>query len=232
MFKYKDDYDAFKTLVFIQLIFIVSMLVGKEIFRSWGYSLQDILPKCFYLAICALYGFSLYNITQFTTKSNKTKRSIGALIVFIFIATFLVENPFFPLQFYPHFLLALIHVLLLTLEMIVLVIAIQDLLSPNKTLNTKLWASLATYFTILISWGGFYDLLSLLIPGCLGNSHPQGLENYAECISYSFGIVSKDDNIMTPVPLIKQLSKVQTMWCSMFMIFLFSQFKTNVKKED
>ncbi len=232
MFKYKDDYDAFKTLVFVQLIFIVSMLVGKEIFRSAGYTLQDVFPKCFYLLVSALYGFSLFNITQFTAPSKTIKNAIGGLIIFIFIATFLIENPFFPIQSYPHQMLAMIHVLLLILEMSVLVIAIKDLLSPNKTLNTKLWASLGTYFTILISWGGFYDLLSLLIPGCLGNAHHYGLENYAECISYSFGVVSKDDNIMNPIPLIKQLSKVQTMWCSMFMIFLFSQFKTNVKKEE
>lgn len=231
MLKYRDDYDAFKTLVFIQLIFIVSMLVGKEIFRYWGFNLQDTFPKSYYLVVSALYGFSLYNITLFTAQSKMVKSLILGLIVFIFIATFLADNPFFTIGNIRHGLLSTIHVLLIVLEMTVLVIAIKDLLSPNKTLNTKLWASLATYFTILISWGGFYDLMSLLMPGCLGREYPLGLENYAECISYSFGIVSKDDGMFTPIPLIKQLSKVQTMWCSMFMIFLFSQFKTNVKKE-
>jgi hypothetical protein len=231
MLKYKDDYDAFKTLVFIQLIFIVSILVGKEVFRSAGYSLQDVFPKCFYLLVSGLYGFSLFNITQFTTQNKKTKQAIGLLIIIIFISTFMVDNPFYPIQSNQRLILGVIHILLLLLEMIVLVIAIKDLLSPNKTLNTKLWASLGTYFTILISWGGLYDLMSLIIPGCLGNQHHFGLENYAECISYSFGIVSKDDGIMSPIPLIKQLSKVQTLWCSMFMIFLFSQFKTNVKKD-
>ena len=90
MFKYKDDYDAFKTLVFVQLIFIVSMLVGKEIFRSAGYTLQDVFPKCFYLLVSALYGFSLFNITQFTAPSKTIKNAIGCLIILIFIKTFLI----------------------------------------------------------------------------------------------------------------------------------------------
>ena len=109
---------------------------------------------------------------------------------------------------------------------------IQDLLSDKKTLQAKLWASVATYLTIIISWGGFYDLMSLIIPGAMGLTFPLGMENYAECIGYSLGIVSFNDGIMHPIPLITQLSKIQSIWCSMFLIFLISQFKSKVKQEQ
>ena len=98
-------------------------------------------------------------------------------------------------------------------------------------MQAKLWASVATYLTILISWGGFYDLLSLIIPGAMGLTFPIGMENYSECIGYSLGIVSFNDGIMHPIPLITQLSKIQFIWCSLFLIFLISQFTSKVKRE-
>lgn len=232
MLSFKNEYESCKSLVYGQLFFIVALIIGKEIFNLIGYSLQDIGPKIFVLLASALYGLVLYNMIRISTEHRLIKQMVLYAILFIFITTLILENPFYDLEFLKRTGLILVHITLFILEMSVLIFFIQDLLSDKKTLQAKLWASVATYLTIIISWGGFYDLMSLIIPGAMGLTFPLGMENYAECIGYSLGIVSFNDGIMHPIPLITQLSKIQSIWCSMFLIFLISQFKSKVRQEQ
>ncbi|HMG15235.1 MAG TPA: hypothetical protein VK590_07315 [Saprospiraceae bacterium] len=222
---------SFKSLVLIQAVIILLYLPVYELLLQLGYNLDIPAIRLFYMIISGVYGYLLYLMVRLHVQNKRIVKLSFIILVVIYILSFLSENPFFNLIDNKDWLRAVIHIILVTFEIMVIVFAIKDLLSENKTLAQKLWAAVATYFLINFSWGGFYDLLNIIIPGSLGPNIKTGFASYLAGITYSFSIIGGGDRLYNASRFIVQFSKIQSLWCSMYMIFLIGQFRAVVKKE-
>lgn len=221
---------SFKKLVLIQAVIILIYLPVYELLLQLGFSLEIPSVRLFYMIVCGIYGYLLYAMVKLHVMDKRIVRISFFTLIVIYILSFLTENPFIELIEQKDWLRAIIHLILVSFEIMVIVFAIKDLLSENKTLGEKLWAAVATYFLINFSWGGFYDLLNIILPGSLGENVKTGFNSYLAGITYSFSIIGGGDRLYNASRFIVQLSKIQSLWCSMYMIFLLGQFRSVVKK--
>jgi hypothetical protein len=112
--------------------------------------------------------------------------------------------------------LLILHGFLFPIEVTVIGFAIRDLFSGGFFTSDKLWGAACIFLMIGISFGSLYDLISIAVPGSLGVPLELGLPNYAECVSYSFGILGGVDAGLQPSRLIRNISIIEAVWGSIY----------------
>lgn len=203
-----------------------------ELLKQLGYDMDYPAVRMTYILVSYVYGLLLYGMVKLHVVDQRKVKGTLYTLLFLVVLSFLSENPYFDIGPIRGFLRAFVHIVLLFFEIAVITFAIRDLLSESKTLSQKIWAAIATYLLINFSWGGFYDLINILMPGSLGPNLKLGFSSYMAGITYSFSIIGGGDRLYEASRFIVELAKIQQLWCSMYMIFLLSQFRSVVKKEE
>jgi hypothetical protein len=98
----------------------------------------------------------------------------------------------------------------------VIAFAIRDIFSGGFFTSDKLWGAACIYLMIGISFGSLYDLISTALPGSLGIPIELGLPTYAECVSYSLGILGGVDAGLQPTRLIRNIGILEAVWGSIY----------------
>lgn len=222
----------FQTLVFIQVLILIIYLPVYELLKQMGYDMDNSNVRMAYILVSYVYGLLLFGMVKLHVVDKRKVQATLYTLLFLVILSFLSENPYFDIGPVRGSIRAFVHIALLFFEVAVISFAIKDLLSESKTLAQKIWAAIATYLLINFSWGGFYDLINILLPGSLGPNLELGFSSYMAGITYSFSVIGGGDRLYDASRFITELSKIQSLWCSMYMIFLLTQFRSHFKKEE
>lgn len=214
----KEKTKDYRNIVVIQVIIIVfGLTLSQPILEDSQSSISKLIISLFSL-FGAVYAFLLWDLLRNFTTSR------GLLIIFLTVLSgivlvgTLVEFPYYHVievndrRTY----LLIIHSLLFPIEVTVIGFAIRDIFSGGFFTSDKLWGAACIYLMIGISFGSLYDLISIAVPGSLGVPIELGLPNYAECVSYSLGILGGVDSGLSPTRLIRNISILEAVWGSIY----------------
>ena len=219
----KNAVTDYRYLVLSQIVVLVSYLLAEDLLRAAGWLTAVKYIKLYYLVLAATYGFLLWNIVRHASRRPWLVQLTGLVIVVLFILVALLENPFvaiFPDE-RPYFLL--VHLLLVSLEISVIVLSIQDLFYNNASMPVKLWASACIYFTLAIAFGGLYDTINIISPGSFGKAVGLGFDSYITGISYSLNIIGGMDPTFEVSEPMHRLGSLQSIWCNLYLVLLIGQ---------
>lgn len=214
----KEKTKDYRNIVVIQVIIIVfGLTLSQPILEDSQSSISKLIISLFSL-FGAVYAFLLWDLLRNFTTSR------GLLIIFLTVLSgivlvgTLVEFPYYHVievndrRTY----LLIIHSLLFPIEVTVIGFAIRDIFSGGFFTSDKLWGAACIYLMIGISFGSLYDLISIAVPSSLGVPIELGLPNYAECVSYSLGILGGVDSGLSPTRLIRNISILEAVWGSIY----------------
>lgn len=71
-----------------------------------------------------------------------------------------------------------------------------------------------------------------LLPGSLGSPIELGLPNYAECVSYSLGILGGVDAGLQPTRLIRNISIIEAVWGSVYGMLIIGKLLGLPRQEE
>jgi hypothetical protein len=75
-----------------------------------------------------------------------------------------------------------------------------------------------------ISFGSLYDLICIGIPGSLSPNLELGFPNYAECVTYSFRMLTgMDSNYEHATKLIQNISVLESIWGNLFTVLIIGK---------
>jgi len=159
---------------------------------------------------------------------------IFCFLSLIVVVGILVEFPYYQLLEVPNrqaYLLT-IHGLLFPIEITVIAFAIRDIFAQGYLTPDKLWGAACVFLMIGISFGSLYDLLSIAMPGSMGVAIELGLPNYAECVTYSFCVLSGMDSGLQPIRFIRNLSVLEAVWGTLYGMIIIGKLLGLPRQED
>jgi hypothetical protein len=213
----------YRYLVIAQILILCSYMLVGELLISAGTNPVAGL-KLLYILLSGVYGFLLWNIVRRSATKPWLITATAGLIAVLFGLVVMLENPFLPFAgSSARLYFLLIHLLLFTLEVIVLRLAILDLFYSHAAIEIRLWASACIYFTLAICFGGLYDTLNILFPGSFGNTVGLGFESYITGISYSLNVIGGMEPPFTVSQLMHRLGTLQSIWCNLYLVLLIGQ---------
>lgn len=214
----REKTKDYRNVVIIQIAIVVIGLTLSEPILEDSKSGTSKAIIALFSFFGAAYVFLLWDLLRnFTTSKTLLLTMLGILSAVIIVGT-LVEFPYYQVievtdrRTY----LLIVHCALFPVEVTVISFAIRDIFSGRFFTSDKLWGAASIYLMIGISFGSLYDILSTAIPGSLGVPIELGLPNYAECVSYSLGILGGVDAGLQPTRLIRNISIIEAVWGSVY----------------
>ncbi|HZY81472.1 MAG TPA: hypothetical protein VFE50_18240 [Cyclobacteriaceae bacterium] len=214
----REKTKDYRNVVIIQIaIIVIGLTLSEPILRDSQSPTSKAIISLFSF-FGAAYIFLLWDLLRNFTSNKNLLIAILTVLCAVVVTGILVEFPYYQVievndrQTY----LLVVHCVLFPIEVTVISFAIRDIFSGKFFTSDKLWGAASIYLMIGISFGSLYDILSTWIPGSLGAPIELGLPNYAECVSYSLGILGGVDAGLQPTRLIRNISIVEAVWGSIY----------------
>lgn len=214
----REKTKDYRNIVIVQIIILVFGLTLTEPLLEDSTSTVSKLIITIFSFFAAMYAFLLWDLLRNFTTSRKLLNILISVLVGVIATGILVEFPYYQILEVPdrRTYLLIIHGLLFPIEVTVISFAIRDIFSGGFFTSDKLWGAASIYLMIGISFGSLYDLISTAIPGSLGVPIELGFPNYAECVSYSLGILGGVDAGLQPTRLIRNISILEAVWGAIY----------------
>lgn len=230
----KEKTKDYRNIVLIQVAIIVFGLTLSQPVLEDSTSPASKLIISIFSFFGATYAFLLWDLLRNFTSSRALIITILSVLAVIVVMGILVEFPYY------HVLevtdrrtyLLVIHSLLFPIEVTVISFAIRDIFSGGFFTADKLWGAASIYLMIGISFGSLYDLISIAVPGSLGVNIELGLPNYAECVTYSLGVLGGVDAGLNPIRLIRNISIIEAVWGSVYGMLIIGKLLGLPREED
>lgn len=230
----REKTKDYRNVVIIQIAIVVTGLTLSEpILRDPTSDVSKAIISLFSF-FGGLYIFLLWDLLRNFTTSRVLLMTILAILSGVVITGILVEFPYYQIievadrRTY----LLILHSILFPVEVTVISFAIRDIFSGKFFTSDKLWGAASIYLMIGISFGSLYDILSTAVPGSLGIPIELGLPNYAECVSYSLGILGGVDAGLSPTRLIRNIGIVEAVWGSIYGMLIIGKLLGLPKQEE
>jgi hypothetical protein len=214
----REKTKDYRNVVIIQIIIVVlGLTLSQPLLEDPKSDVSKAIISVFSF-FGAAYSLLLWDLLRNFTTNRKLLTVIIVVLGGIVTTGILVEFPYYQVLQVPDRRLYLLtfHGLLFPIEVTVIAFAIRDIFSGGFFTEDKLWGAACIYLMIGISFGSLYDLISIAIPGSLGVPIEPGLPNYAECVSYSLGILGGVDAGLEPSRLIRNISIIEAVWGSIY----------------
>lgn len=214
----KEKTKDYRNIVLIQVVIIVFGLTLSEPLLTDATSPASKFIITVFSFFGAAYAFLLWDLLRNFTNSRTLIILILSVLMLIVVMGILVEFPYYQIieitdrRTY----LLVIHGLLFPIEVTVISFAIRDIFSGGYFTSDKLWGAACIYLMIGISFGSLYDLITIAQPGSLGANIELGLPNYAECVTFSLGVLGGIDAGLSPTRLIRNISIIEAVWGSIY----------------
>ena len=211
-------------IVITQIVVIVQALVLEDFLIMAEFSSASAIRDFVFMITGGVY--LLLNWSLFSRLVHNSFWSYTVLLILIIELTMitLLLNPFAPLlstdsERQPY--LMGMHIVLFMVEIGFIAFCIYDIFSQGTAFNDKLWGAACVYLMIGISFGSLYDIICIWKPSSLGKYFALGIASYTECIAYSMTVISGiDAPHENPNDLIKNISIVEAIWSSLFVMIL------------
>jgi hypothetical protein len=214
----REKAKDYRNIVIIQITIVVfGLTLSQPLLDDSRSEVSKVIISLFSF-FGAMYAFLLWDLLRNFT----TNRTLIAVILFvlacIIVTGTLVEFPYYQILHVPNrrIYLLILHGFLFPIEVTVITFAIRDIFAGQFFTSDKLWGAACIYLMIGISFGSLYDLISIAVPGSLGVPIELGLPNYAECVSYSLGILGGVDAGLSPSRLIRNISIIESVWGAIY----------------
>lgn len=229
----REKTKDYRNIVIIQIIIVVFGLTLTEPLLEDSKSPASKLIITLFSFFGAAYAFLLWDLLRNFTTSRRLLTVFITILSGVIITGILVEFPYYQILEVSdrRTYLLIIHGLLFPIEVTVIAFAIRDIFSGGFFTSDKLWGAASIYLMIGISFGSLYDLISIAVPGSLGASIELGLPNYAECVSYSLGILGGVDAGLEPTRLIRNISILEAVWGSIYGMLIIGKLLGLPKQE-
>ena len=214
----REKTKDYRNIVILQIIIVVfGLTLSQPLLEDSKSGISKFIISLFSF-FGAVYAFLLWDLLRNFTTSRRLLMVIIVVLSGIIITGILVEFPYYQVLQVPdrRMYLLTIHGLLFPIEVTVISFAIRDIFAGGFFTADKLWGAASIYLMIGISFGSLYDLISIAIPGSLGAPIELGLPNYAECVSYSLGILGGVDAGLQPSRFIRNISILEAVWGSIY----------------
>lgn len=208
----------YRNVVILQILIVGCGLLLSEPLLSDSKSQVSKFIILVFSGFGAAYAFLLWDLMRNFTANRYLIVGIFGILSLIVLVGVLVEFPYYQLLEVPNrqVYLLTIHGLLFPIEITVIAFAIRDIFAQGYLTRDKLWGAVCVFLMIGISFGSLYDLLSTARPGSMGIAIEPGLPNYAECVTYSFCVLSGMDSGLQPIRFIRNLSVLEAIWGTLY----------------
>lgn len=230
----REKAKDYRNVVILQVLIVGCGLLLSEPLMADSKSDVSKLIICIFSFFGALYAFLLWDLLRNFTTNRALILTIFAVLTGIVVVGTLVEFPYYQTIEVPNrqaYLLT-IHGLLFPIEVTVISFAIRDIFAQGYLTPDKLWGAACVFLMIGISFGSLYDLLSIAMPGSLGQEIELGLPNYAECVTYSFCVLSGMDSGLQPIRFIRNLSVLEAVWGTLYGMIIIGKLLGLPRQED
>jgi hypothetical protein len=215
----------YRNIVILQTLIISSALLLKEIFSMAGMDehLSSVVRDVLFLLFGGVYVLILWDLLRNFTKNTLLVTILFLVIMGSYVLALFTVNPlyeFFHTETEKRPYLFVVHMVLFSIEAIVIYHAIFDIFAGRRLSEEKLWGSACIFLMIGISFGSLYDLINILNPGSMGVPLSLGLESYTTCIAFSMTIIGGHEAYPNAIPLILNLSIIEAVWANLFVVLL------------
>jgi hypothetical protein len=230
----REKAKDYRNIVLIQVAIIAFGLIFSEPILTDSSTAVSKLIITVLSFFGATYAFLLWDLLRNFTRSRVLIVGILSILTLIVVMGILVEFPYYRLMEVPdrRTYLLVIHGLLFPIEVTVISFAIRDIFSGGYFTADKLWGAASIYLMVGISFGSLYDLISIARPGSLGANIELGLPNYAECVTYSLGVLGGVDSGLNPTRLIRNISIIEAVWGGIYAMLIIGRLLSLPKGEQ
>lgn len=228
--KKSNDYKY--VVIFQAIVLILGLTLSDFLnfiqpgkFRSFIYAL--------FLVFGVIYMFSLWNLLKDFTSNTWFLKIVFWLLVCAYIIALMVENPFIKIisqESRPPFLF-FIHLILFSIEIVVIFLAIRDIFSGDHASQSKLWGSACIYLLIIFTFSSLYDLIVISNPDAFGKFLRAGFSSYSECVYYSLKSLLKMESIYSDTNrIVHNISVIQSLTGELFLALLVGNLLSKQEK--
>ncbi|MFN5171079.1 MAG: hypothetical protein ACK5DD_15795 [Cyclobacteriaceae bacterium] len=230
----REKAKDYRNVVILQILIVGCGLLLSEPLLAGSTSPVSKFIILIFSAFGATYAFLLWDLLRNFTSNRYLITTIFIVLTLIVVVGTLVEFPYYQILSVPNrqaYLLT-IHGLLFPIEVTVIGFAIRDIFAQGYLTPDKLWGAACVFLMIGISFGSLYDLLSIAMPGSMGVAIELGLPNYAECVTYSFCVLSGMDSGLQPIRFIRNLSVLEAVWGTLYGMIIIGKLLGLPRQED
>lgn len=230
----REKAKDYRNVVILQILIVGCGLLLSEPLLTDSKSNVSKFIILIFSGFGATYAFLLWDLLRNFTSNRYLIVGIFGILSLIVVVGILVEFPYYQLLEVPNrqaYLLT-IHGLLFPIEITVVAFAIRDIFAQGYLTPDKLWGAACVFLMIGISFGSLYDLLSIAMPGSMGVAIELGLPNYAECVTYSFCVLSGMDSGLQPIRFIRNLSVLEAVWGTLYGMIIIGKLLGLPRQED
>lgn len=230
----REKAKDYRNVVILQILIVGCGLLLSEPLLTDSKSNVSKFIILIFSGFGATYAFLLWDLLRNFTSNRYLIVGIFGILSLIVVVGILVEFPYYQLLEVPNrqaYLLT-IHGLLFPIEITVIAFAIRDIFAQGYLTPDKLWGAACVFLMIGISFGSLYDLLSIAMPGSMGVAIELGLPNYAECVTYSFCVLSGMDSGLQPIRFIRNLSVLEAVWGTLYGMIIIGKLLGLPRQED
>ena len=230
----REKAKDYRNVVILQILIVgCGLLLSEPLLTDSKSNVSKFIVLVF-SGFGAIYAFLLWDLLRNFTSNRYLIVGIFGILSLIVVVGILVEFPYYQLLEVPNrqaYLLT-IHGLLFPIEITVIAFAIRDIFAQGYLTPDKLWGAACVFLMIGISFGSLYDLLSIAMPGSMGVAIELGLPNYAECVTYSFCVLSGMDSGLQPIRFIRNLSVLEAVWGTLYGMIIIGKLLGLTRQED
>ena len=224
--KNREKQKDYRNVVIIEIIIIVLGLTLSEFLLEGTRTQASKLVITIFSTFGVLYAFLLWDLLRNFT-SNKSLIRVFLIVLIATISTgILAEFPYYTLIEVPNrpLYLFIIHSILFIIEVTVIAFAIRDIFSGEFLTPDKLWGAACVFLMTGQTFGSLYDLICIVRPGSLEPGIELGFANYAQCVTYSMGILGgMDPGFPNVSNLIRNISILEAVWSNLFVVLIIGK---------
>lgn len=208
----------------IEIALIFFVLVMGDLATAIAGSIADKLVTCVLLVLEGVYLLLLLRLSYLLSDSKKMHLWLKISAGIIFILSLIALNPFISIVPDKVPWLMAVHLILCSVECIIIALGLKDIYSQNLHITERLWGSVSMYLLIALGWGSLFELLVLAMPASLGVILQPGYQSYAESLYQSLCSLSGTGSVYTsPSHILRNLSLIESVWGVLFLVMLIGR---------
>lgn len=221
----REKQKDYRNVVIVQVLIItLGLVLSGVLLDSGGNSSRLAISIFFGLGI--LYNLLLWDMLRNFTANRLLLQVILFVLIAIPVSGMLFEFPYYKiieLENRERYLF-IVHATLFPIEVIIIAYTIRDIFTGQFLTPDKLWGSACIFLMTGISFGSLYDLICISIPGSLKPGVEAGFPNYAECVTYSFRMLTgMDSDYPSATKLIRNISVLESIWGNLFTVLIIGK---------
>ena len=204
------------------LIFVALFLA--EILRLLRAPMPVVIHDCIYTVLGAAYFYLLWDLIKNFIQHRVIIMALFCYLAILFGMMLLLQNPFFEIIQNTSHGFAVLHIGLLTVEVLTISLAFRDVFGSRTVTNNNLWGAVSLFLMIAISFASVYELLNLLEPSSFGIPLAPGFSTFSEMLHCSLLAISGSSPSLQPqTVLVRNVIAIESLGGNLYLVILIGR---------